>query len=78
MKLKGLFFVLIICFFGHGLILPAVAGDKRPDLVLQITIDQLRGDLPMRFKERLGQGGFRYLLEKCLFSLPATVFRLRQ
>ena len=63
MKLKGLFFLLIICFFAHGLILPAAAGDKSPKLVLQITVDQLRGDLPMRFKERLGQGGFRYLLE---------------
>ena len=64
MKLKGLFLILIICFFAHGLILPASADDKKPKLVLQITVDQLRGDLPMRFKERLGKGGFRYLLEK--------------
>jgi len=63
MKLKGLFLILIICFLAHGLILPASADDKKPKLVLQITVDQLRGDLPMRFKERLGKGGFRYLLE---------------
>jgi predicted AlkP superfamily pyrophosphatase or phosphodiesterase len=33
-------------------------------LVLQITVDQLRGDLPFRFLDRFGQGGFRYLLEE--------------
>jgi hypothetical protein len=32
-------------------------------LVLQITVDQLRGDLPLRQAERYGKGGFRYLLE---------------
>jgi predicted AlkP superfamily pyrophosphatase or phosphodiesterase len=32
-----------------------------PRLVLQITVDQLRGDLPRRVFDRLGQGGFRYL-----------------
>lgn len=32
-------------------------------LVLQITVDQLRGDLPTRYFDRLGLGGFRYLLE---------------
>jgi predicted AlkP superfamily pyrophosphatase or phosphodiesterase len=31
--------------------------------VLQITVDQLRGDLPTRYYERLGEGGFRYLWE---------------
>ncbi len=36
----------------------------RPKLVLQITIDQMRGDMPMRYVERLGEGGFRYLIEK--------------
>ena len=63
MKLKGLLLISIICFLAHGMILPASAEDKTPKLVLQITVDQLRGDLPMRFKERFGNGGFRYLLE---------------
>jgi predicted AlkP superfamily pyrophosphatase or phosphodiesterase len=40
----------------------ANAGDK-PKLILQITVDQLRGDLPTRYYERLGDGGFRYLWE---------------
>jgi predicted AlkP superfamily pyrophosphatase or phosphodiesterase len=63
MKSKGLLLISIICFLADGLMLPASAAEKNPKLVLQITVDQLRGDLPMRFKERLGKGGFRYLLE---------------
>ena len=39
------------------------AQDSRPKLVLQITVDQLRGDLPTRYYDRLGEGGFRYLWE---------------
>ena len=38
------------------------AADK-PRLILQITVDQLRGDLPTRYYDRLGEGGFRYLWE---------------
>ena len=37
---------------------------QKPKLVLQITVDQMRGDFPMRYKDRLGKGGFRYLMEK--------------
>lgn len=33
-------------------------------LVVLITVDQLRGDLPMRYRERLETGGFRYLMEQ--------------
>ncbi len=36
---------------------------NRPRLVLQITVDQLRGDLPTRYYGRLGDGGIRYLWE---------------
>ena len=35
-----------------------------PKLVLQITVDQLRGDLPDRYADRFPDGGFRYLMEK--------------
>ena len=38
--------------------------DALPKLVLQITIDQLRGDLPLRHQDRFGKGGFRYFLDK--------------
>ncbi|MFT5108542.1 MAG: putative AlkP superfamily pyrophosphatase or phosphodiesterase [Verrucomicrobiales bacterium] len=34
-----------------------------PKLVLQITVDQLRGDQPTRYLDRMGEGGFRWLLE---------------
>jgi predicted AlkP superfamily pyrophosphatase or phosphodiesterase len=40
------------------------AEDSSPKLVVQITVDQLRGDLPMRYRDRLGSGGFRYLFEQ--------------
>ena len=39
-------------------------GKHPPRLVLQITVDQLRGDMPERYVEKMGKGGFRYLLEK--------------
>jgi len=42
---------------------PAIAGDK-PKLILQITVDQFRGDLPTRYFDRLGEGGLRYLLDE--------------
>lgn len=35
---------------------------KQPKLILQITVDALRGDLPNRFNKVLGEGGFRYLM----------------
>ena len=52
------------------LLLPAANANsqnnpaKSPKLILQITIDQLRGDMPGTVYERWGKGGFRYLYEK--------------
>ena len=37
---------------------------KQPKLILQITVDALRGDLPGRFNNVLGEGGFRYLMNE--------------
>ena len=49
-------------------LLPIVAFSKtpvtKPRLILQITVDQLRGDLPARYADRFEKDGFRYLLEK--------------
>jgi len=39
------------------------AANKPPRLVLQITVDQLRGDMPDRVYDRFVEGGFRYLYE---------------
>ncbi|MEW6996273.1 alkaline phosphatase family protein [Colwelliaceae bacterium BS250] len=45
------------------------AVKTKPKLVLQLTIDQLRGDLPFRYQDRFGEGGFNYLLNQ------GTVYR---
>lgn len=34
---------------------------QTPKLILQITVDQLRGDLPTRYMSKMGDGGFKYL-----------------
>ena len=49
---------------------PAQA-DNQPKLVLQITVDALRGDLPNRFAHVLGDGGFRYLMERGVYYTNA-------
>ena len=36
---------------------------ENPKLVVQITVDQLRGDMPWRYYDRFGKGGFRYLMD---------------
>ena len=43
--------------------LPWNVGGPAPKLILQITVDQLRGDLPGRFLKNMGDGGFRYLMQ---------------
>ncbi|WP_419625955.1 alkaline phosphatase family protein [Thiolapillus sp.] len=40
------------------------SAKERPRLVLQITVDALRGGLPERFRNVTGEGGFRYLINK--------------
>ena len=47
----------LVCAF------PATASDAKPRLILQITVDALRADLPQRYAHLLGDGGFRYLME---------------
>lgn len=39
-------------------------ADEPIKLVLQVTIDQLRGDMPLRFRDRFGEGGLRFLMDK--------------
>ena len=39
-------------------------GQNHPKLVLQITVDQLRADLPLKVYDRLPDGGFKYLYEQ--------------
>ena len=56
-------FALAPAFAADTIEVTADAADK-PRLVLQITVDQFRGDLPTRYFDRLGKGGLRYLLEE--------------
>lgn len=53
---------------------PAPASEppasKPPRLVLQLTVDQLRGDLPFRYADRL-TGGLKYLMEQGLWYVDA-------
>jgi len=59
----------IACIFSVLLIslIPGLANAEqqaRPKLVLQIVVDQLRGDMPAMVLDRLEPGGFRYLYEQ--------------
>jgi len=49
----------------------AVPGPTAVRLVLQITVDQLRGDLPFRYLDRYGPDGFRYLIEEGTWYVDA-------
>ena len=46
------------------LVSPAMAQEQQPRLILQVTVDALRGDLPGRYSHVLGEGGFRYLMDE--------------
>ena len=41
-----------------------VIAAETPKLVVMITIDQLRGDMPRKYYDRFGEGGFKYLMDK--------------
>jgi predicted AlkP superfamily pyrophosphatase or phosphodiesterase len=41
-------------------------------LVLQITVDQLRGDLPLRHMQQFDKGGFKYLKKNGIWYSDAT------
>lgn len=55
--------LLLICFLATSI----QAGQKLPKLVLQISVDALRGDLINRYDAVLGDGGFRYLKNQGIY-----------
>ncbi len=64
---------LVVCMavFAAGPASSQTSGDTLdtaaatpPRLILQITVDALRGDLPGRYAHLFGDGGFRYLMDK--------------
>jgi predicted AlkP superfamily pyrophosphatase or phosphodiesterase len=63
--MKKINIVLLTSLLLSSLLLPQVQAktQPKPKLILQITVDQLRGDLPEKFMKNMGKGGFRYLKE---------------
>jgi len=53
-------FLLIFTLFNIST-LYAQDSSPAPKLILQITVDQLRGDLPKRYMSNMSEGGFKYL-----------------
>lgn len=49
----------------------AAPASPPPKLVLQLTVDQLRGDLLPRYRNRFGKGGFSLLLDRGAFYANA-------
>jgi arylsulfatase A-like enzyme len=63
MKIKCLLILLAVAVLPVN-INGAIAADAPPKLILQITVDGLRGDLPGRYLDRFGKGGFKYLFDQ--------------
>jgi hypothetical protein len=61
MKFKIILLILPV-FFIAGTVFSQER--QKPKLILQITVDQLRGDLPEKFMKNMGNDGFRYLKEQ--------------
>ena len=67
-KMLRLALVWVYLFF-----LPTpVLGNEPPRLILQITVDALRGDLPKRLQHNMGKGGFRFLFDEGLHYSDAN------
>ncbi|GAI78809.1 unnamed protein product, partial [marine sediment metagenome] len=71
MKIRKSTVMFISVLVVLALAVPTLAASPTPRLVLQITVDQLRGDLPGRYADRLNEGGFRYLMEKGTWYIDA-------
>ncbi|WP_144213243.1 alkaline phosphatase family protein [Shewanella donghaensis] len=54
----------VACVISASTSLSVLSAEKAPKLVLQITVDGLRGDLLDRYKHNFGDDGFNYLLNK--------------
>jgi len=63
LKSQSLVFVILLCIMATVQTYAQNPSKDFPRLILQITVDQLRGDMPASVYDRLGEGGFRYLYE---------------
>ena len=59
--------VRVIFLFTLVTLCTSAQAGSQPKLILQITVDALRGDLPNRFTKVLGDGGFRYLMDQGIY-----------
>jgi predicted AlkP superfamily pyrophosphatase or phosphodiesterase len=78
MKIQTPTLLMIALALTINVVRPANASPTRSDsvalaprLVLQITVDQLRGDLPGRYAKQMGEGGFRYLRDNGVWFADA-------
>ncbi|WP_198591724.1 alkaline phosphatase family protein, partial [Vibrio sp. 10N.286.49.B3] len=58
---------LLYLAFSTAVLLPTdsfATTTQKPKLIVQITVDGLRGDLLERYKSNFGQGGFNYLMDQ--------------
>ncbi|NOX66281.1 MAG: alkaline phosphatase family protein [Chlorobi bacterium] len=62
----------IILFSLFLLTSSSLFAQEKPKLILQITVDQLRGDMPTKFMKNMGEGGFRYLQKKGIWYTNAN------
>ena len=69
--MKTIACVAVLCLYTSVAAAQARETPRPPRLVLQITIDQLRGDLPFRYAGRFGKRGFRLFLEHGLWYAAA-------
>ena len=71
-SLSMLMLILSVAMLISIISYPAMAESSRPRLIIQITVDQLRGDLPDKYMRNMGGGGFRYLKENGIWYKNAN------
>ncbi len=54
---------LLFCFLFLLPVSALASSSTPPKLILQITVDGLRGDMPYKYMDRYGSGGFKYFLD---------------
>ncbi len=68
---KRLLLAVLFLFVAVYSLTPSLASATSPTLIVQITIDQLRGDMLPRFKKRFGDTGFRYVMDSGVYYTNA-------
>ena len=69
---RGIYNVPSNQFISFSILASTAQAAPETRLVLQITVDQLRGNLPWRHMDQFGKGGFCYLADKGVWYTNAT------